>query len=111
MTKQFTLRLREETHQSLKALSDHLGPSVTMNDIVQEAVEQMLVHLARDLGAQLKKTLMMLRDYDMSDEALSRDVAAFAKAEVVNDDPMTARKLTPEDKHDIAGFFTSPVER
>jgi hypothetical protein len=111
MAKQFTLRLREETHQSLKSLAEHLGPSVTMNDIVHEAVDQLLVHLARDLGAQLEKTLMMLRDYDMSDEALARQAAAFAHAEVMHDDPVTTRKLALEDEHDIASFFSPPVDR
>ena len=90
----FTLRLRNpETYRMLKLAAEHR--KVSMNDIAQEALEQHLKVEASTLDEQLSQALEIVRRYTSQDR--ERDIAAFARAEVSEEDPLRSTQVTPDD--------------
>jgi hypothetical protein len=93
-TRVFTLRLRNpETYRMLKLAAEHRN--VSMNDIAQEALEEHLRVEAATLADQLEQALEIIQQY--ADQDSRRDIAAFARAEVTETDPLRSTKITPDD--------------
>jgi hypothetical protein len=104
----FTLRFRRErTHRALRHAAEQLG--VSMNELAERAIEHELAVIGSELEEKLRRTLDLLGPYRQ--EGLEADVAAFARAEVTEDDPLHA--VAAESRADSLGVgaaFADPVE-
>ena len=92
----FMLRFsRPGLHRRLKRTAKLLN--VSMNDIVEAAVEHELSAIAVDLEAELTETLAELRSFRYDDGALEADIERFGDAEASLRDPIRARLVTHSD--------------
>jgi hypothetical protein len=87
----FTLRFqREETHNLLRTVADRFGMS--MNSLAEELISRELQAIGLSIEQDLYGTLEMIERY--RDEDARADLDAFARAEVVEEDPMRSRVAT-----------------
>jgi hypothetical protein len=87
----FTLRWEDEsTHQTLRMVADHLG--VSMNQLAQDMIARELRVAVLAVEEDLSETLELVRAY--RGEGLEDDLAAFAEAEVSEEDPIQTRLAT-----------------
>jgi uncharacterized protein involved in exopolysaccharide biosynthesis len=63
----------------------------------------------RDRSQQLDGILQRLRSYRRED--LDADIAAFAHAEATEEDPLTARRVIPDDIHGVGAAFGDRLGR
>jgi hypothetical protein len=100
----FTLRFEEETtHQALRLCAGELG--VSMSSLAESLIAQQLRVVAANLADQLSETLTALRSYH--GEGADKDLAAFAAAEVDEEDPIQTRliSLEPSDPYEMSALF------
>ena len=106
----FTIRFqRSRNHARLRRVSTLTG--VSMNAIVENAIERELDLLSADLVSQLEETVRQLQSWTYTDEALAVDIESFGQAEILHDDPIRARMIEPDDVDravDIWGIFEDP---
>lgn len=104
----FTLRFRRErTHRALRHAAEQLG--VSMNELAERAIEHELAVVGSELEQKLRQTLDLLGPYRR--KGLKADIAAFARAEVTEDDPL--RAVAAENRADSLGVgaaFADPVD-
>jgi hypothetical protein len=98
----FTLRFENpETHHLLSLVSGRLG--VSMNQLAQQMITTELEIASAGLQADLMHTLGMLASYRSDPEA---EAAAFAHAEVAEEDPIRARMVGgTEDPFGVTSAF------
>jgi hypothetical protein len=98
----FPLRLDERTQSALRLVAEQLG--VSMNALAGEMIARELEALVAALDDQVSETLQALRSY--RGEGHEEDWAAFARAEVEQNDPVKTRLATPTtDRYGVAKIF------
>lgn len=100
----FTLRFEDEgTHEALRLVADHYGMS--MNRLAQEMLSRELRAAVLIVEKDLSETLQAVRAY--RGEGLDEDLAAFAEAEVTEEDPIQTQMeiLTMADSLGISRIF------
>jgi hypothetical protein len=96
----FTLRFqREETHDLLRTVADRFG--VSMNALAEEMLSRELQAIGLSIEQDLYGTLEQLQRY--RGEGVQADLDAFARAEVVEEDPMRSRMATQAQATDAFG--------
>jgi transcriptional regulator with XRE-family HTH domain len=102
------LRFRNaETHRMLQRAAEALG--VPMDELAEAAIRQELAALAINLEPSLQRTLELLGSFEEDDP--ERSAEEFARAEGMYDDPLRARRASPEDVYGIGAAFARRVER
>lgn len=114
----FTLRFRnDKTHRALKHAAEELG--VSMSELAERAIEHELALLADSLEERLRRTMELLRDYEVprGPRAYEAEIKAYAHAEVTEDDPLRARAVERFDDRrkwrdavGIGEIFADPME-
>lgn len=100
----FTLRFKNpETHELLRLVAQSLGMS--MNDVAEDFLARELRIAALGLEEQLATVLERLQTYRAAD--LKRDIAAFAEAEVSQEDPLRARHVESSETPDPLGVVAA----
>jgi len=110
----FTLRFEDAaTHDTLRLCAGELG--VSMSHLAERLIAQQLRVVARTLGHNLSETLSALRSY--GGDGLDKDLEAFARAEVEEDDPIQTRLVSAEstdpsstDPYGVSALFGQGVE-
>jgi hypothetical protein len=107
-TQAFTLRIRNpETYRMLKLAAEQRR--VSMNDVVQEALEEHLRDEAAVLEDKLCRALEIIHGYTSADR--ERDFKAFVRAEVTLEDPVrSTRRATDDDRFGVRDAFVRTVE-
>jgi hypothetical protein len=83
---------------------------MSMNDIVQEALEAYLRRETASTEERLRAALKIVQEY-RSEEDLERYAKAFARAEVTEEDPLRATRVEqPEDGFGIRKAFVRSME-
>jgi hypothetical protein len=96
----FTLRFEDEaTHEALRVVADHLG--VSMNQLAQDMIKRELRVASLAVERDLSETLALVRAFRGA--GLAEDVAAFADAEMNEEDPIQTR-LVRVGMHDRLGI-------
>jgi hypothetical protein len=95
----FTLRFeRERTHALLRMVAEHFGMS--MNALAEDMISRELRTIGLAMEQDLYGTLELLRR-SYGSEDIDAGLAAFAKAEIEQLDPMQARMI--DQVHDALG--------
>lgn len=104
----FTVRFSNpDTYRMLQLVADER--KMSMNALVQEAVEELLNREATVVETRLNAALDVVRRYQSSE--LEKYAAAFARAEVTEEDPVrTTSTSSQEDYLGVRKAFTRPVE-
>jgi hypothetical protein len=96
----FTLRFqREETHDLLRMVADRFDMS--MNALAEEMISRELQAIGLSIEQDLYGTLELIQRYRGEDAQAGLD--AFARAEVVEEDPMRSRMATQDRATDAFG--------
>jgi hypothetical protein len=99
-TTKFTLRFeRVETHELLRLVADEFGMS--MNALAEEVLSRELSAMGLVIERDLYGTLELLRNYRGDD--IEAGLAAFARAEVTEDDPMRSQMVAMPQTVDALG--------
>jgi hypothetical protein len=105
-----SLRFDEEaTHVVLREAAEKTG--LSMNRLAQDAIAIHLRSVSRVLEERLEKSLEDLRAY--RGRWSEKEIAAFARAEVENDDPLRGRMVESgeSDPFGVVAAFADPLER
>jgi hypothetical protein len=96
----FTIRFeRQETHELLRIVAHHFGAS--MNALAEDMIERELQAIGLTIEHDLHGTLNLLQRYRTGD--VEAGLAAFAKAEVEQTDPLKARMASQPQAADALG--------
>ena len=100
---QFTLRLDDETRAALRLAARELH--ISMNTLAEGMITRELDMLMAGLDEHLSRTLEALRAHRPAGHDADWD--AFAAAEVEEEDPLQARRVTPRDadRYGLAAIF------
>jgi hypothetical protein len=97
-----------QTYRVLRLVAEQRGMS--MNDIVQEALEAYLREETASTEERLRAALKIVQEY-RAEEQLELYAKAFARAEVTEEDPMRATRVEqPEDRFGIRKAFVRSME-
>lgn len=96
----FTLRFEsQQTHELLRIVAEHFGTS--MNALAEDMISRELQAIGLTIENDLYGTLDLLQRYRKQD--IDAGLAAFAKAEVEQADPLQARMVSQPEALDALG--------
>lgn len=94
----------------LKVPVEELAAEVLLRDRENSAERQARLkdETSSERAEELERILALLASHR---DSSSEDVAAFARAEVTEDDPLRAQRVTAEDVHGVGAAFGHRLER
>ena len=92
--KTLTVRFNPKLYEALSTLSGVVHRS--MNDLVTEAVSELVASESQLASRELEKTLEKLRAYTVQDPDFEDAIERFAEAEIAHEDPIDSKARVTE---------------